>query len=310
MSYSDSTILSWRKRDGWANHHRTCTFCKPGKVAMAPWRLLKLMPCKLSVVVWATGVDWFGLFESLEVPVTTFGLRSWNVDVELTVDGESACVCCWCDGLDSGDAVAVTLFFGDGVIKWVDDEPDESGDGPHLIWFGWDWMIDAGSNDWCSTYMETSRKLLSTLETRSMEPELHSLLMIDVVGDADPRNGNPGVIEKLPKLDEDALDAFESLPGDGAANESRRSLLLLFIKICCGGWAVGCCGGDFNWAKLKVDGLMVELDIRAGGEANWHCKADIVTRTFACCSGLNNTVCVCACLQEKYTANAQLSSLK
>lgn len=83
--------------------------------------------------------------------------------------------------------------------------------------------------------METSRKLLSTLEIRSMEPELHSLLMIDVVGDADPRNGNPGVIEKLPKLDEDALDAFESLPGDGAANESRRSLLLLFIKICCGG---------------------------------------------------------------------------
>lgn len=86
------------------------------------------------------------------------------------------------------------------------------------------------------TYIETSRKLLSALGTRSMDPELHSLLMIDVVGEAEPINGKPGVIVKLPKLDDDALDAFESLPGDGAANESRRILLLLlFIKICCGG---------------------------------------------------------------------------
>lgn len=74
-----------------------------------------------------------------------------------------------------------------------------------------------------------------------MEPELHSLLIIDVVGDADPMNGNPGVIEKLPKLDDDALDAFESLPGDGAANESRRILLLLFINSCCCGCAGTCC---------------------------------------------------------------------
>lgn len=118
--------------------------------------------------------------------------------------------------------------------------------------------------------MDTSRKLLSALGTRSREPELHSLLMIDVVGEADPRNGKPGVIEKLPRLDDDALDAFESLPGDGAANESRRILLLLLIKICCCcGCADACCdGGDFNWAKLKFDGLIVEFDIRAGGDAN------------------------------------------
>lgn len=86
--------------------------------------------------------------------------------------------------------------------------------------------------------MDTSRTFLSALGTRSMELELHSLLMMDVVGDAEPMNGNPGVIEKLPTFDEDVLDAFESLPGDGAANESRRILLLLlmlFIKICCGG---------------------------------------------------------------------------
>lgn len=101
-----------------------------------------------------------------------------------------------------------------------------------------------------------------------MEPELHSLLMIDVVGDAEPMNGNPGVIEKLPKLDDDALDAFESLPGDGAANESRRILLLLFINSCCCGCADTCCTcGDFNWAKLKFDGFG-ELDMRAGGDAN------------------------------------------
>lgn len=119
-------------------------------------------------------------------------------------------------------------------------------------------------------------EFLSTLGTRSIELELHSLLMMDVVGDADPISGNPGVIVKLPKLDEDALDAFESLPGDGAANESRRILLLLLIKICCCGCpAFACCGcccccpcGDFNCAKLKFDGLMVVLDIRAGGEAN------------------------------------------
>lgn len=80
---------------------------------------------------------------------------------------------------------------------------------------------------------------------------------------------------KLPKFDDDALDAFESLPGDGAANESRRILLLLLIKICCGdcpAFACCCCCcwlcGDFNWAKLKFDGLMVEPDISAGGEAN------------------------------------------
>lgn len=122
------------------------------------------------------------------------------------------------------------------------------------------------------TYIDTSRKLLSALETRSIEPELHSLLMIDVVGDAEPINGKPGVIEKLPKLDDEALDAFESLPGDGAANESRRILLLLLINNCC----CSCCGGGvtcctccvFNWAKLKFDGFIGELDIRAGGDAN------------------------------------------
>lgn len=121
--------------------------------------------------------------------------------------------------------------------------------------------------------------------------------MIDVVGDAEPMNGKPGVIEKLPKLDDDALDAFESLPGDGAANESRRILLLLFIKIFCGGSAETCCTWCvFNWAKLKFDGFMGELDIRAGGEANWLANADIVTRTFACWSGwFNKTVWVCAC---------------
>lgn len=96
-----------------------------------------------------------------------------------------------------------------------------------------------------------------------MELELHSLLMIDVVGDADPISGNPGVIVKLPKLDDDALDAFESLPGDGAANESRR-ILPAFASCCCCCWLCG----DFNCAKLKFDGLMVVLDIRAGGEAN------------------------------------------
>lgn len=96
-----------------------------------------------------------------------------------------------------------------------------------------------------------------------MELELHSLLMIDVVGEADPISGNPGVTVKLPKLDDDALDAFESLPGDGAANESRR-ILPAFAICCCCCWLCG----DFNCAKLKFDGLMVVLDIRAGGEAN------------------------------------------
>lgn len=129
--------------------------------------------------------------------------------------------------------------------------------------------IKTGHTHLTGTYIETSRKFLSALGTRSMEPELHSLLRIDVVGDADPMNGNPGVIEKLPKLDDDALDAFESLPGDGAANESRRSLLLLFMRICGDDWAATCCTCcDFNWAKLKFDGLMGELDISAGGEAN------------------------------------------
>lgn len=105
-----------------------------------------------------------------------------------------------------------------------------------------------------------------------MELELHSLLIIDVVGDAEPMSGNPGVMVKFPKFDDDALDAFESLPGDGAAKESRRILLLLLIKICCGGCPVFvcCCWlcGDFNCAKLKFDGLMVVLDIIAGGDAN------------------------------------------
>lgn len=149
--------------------------------------------------------------------------------------------------------------------------------------------------------MDTSCIFLSVLGTRSRELELHSLLMIDVVGDADPRNGKPGVIEKLPRLDDDALDAFESLPGDGAANESRRILLLLLlIKICCVcGWDDVCCdGGDFNWAKLKFDGLIDELDIRAGGDANWLANADIVTRTFTGWSWFNNTDCACAYLQR------------
>lgn len=102
----------------------------PGNVAIAPWRLLKLMPCKLSVVVCATG--WFNWVGSLVVAVTTFGLRIWNVGVELMVNGESAG--CGCDGLDNGEAMT---FFGDGDIKWADDDPDDSGDGPHLIvWFG------------------------------------------------------------------------------------------------------------------------------------------------------------------------------
>lgn len=151
------------------------------------------------------------------------------------------------------------LFFGDGDIKCVEDEPDECGDGPHLfdccvffcfplVWHNFFFLVLAKFPHtpctYCieylnfETYMDTSRTFLSALETRSTELELHSLLMMDVVGDAEPMNGNPGVIEKLPKFDEDVLDAFESLPGDGAANESRRILLLLlmlFIKICCGG---------------------------------------------------------------------------
>lgn len=46
------------------------------------------------------------------------------------VNGESAG--CGCDGLDSGEAIT---FLGDGDIKCVDDDPDDSGDGPHLIFF-------------------------------------------------------------------------------------------------------------------------------------------------------------------------------
>lgn len=315
----------------------TWTFCKPGNVAMAPWRLLKLMPCKLSVVVWATGwVLWFWLLASFGVPVTMFCFRIWNAGAELAMDDESSwggcCCCCWCVGLESGEAAVVTLFFGDGDIKWADDDPDECGDGPHLFWllvfclyplilnlhlstivciclcFFFYWaLIKLNGIEHANTYMDTSRKFLSALGTRSMEPELHSLLMMDVVGDAEPMNGNPGVIEKPPKFDEDVLDAFESLPGDGAANESRRNLLLLLIlliKICCGGWLDACCWAccDFNWAKLKFDGFIGELDIRAGGDANWLANADIVARTFGgCCSGLNKTVCVCAYLQEKYS---------
>lgn len=159
------------------------------------------------------------------------------------VKGESAG--CGCDGLDSGEAMT---FLGDGDIKCADDDPDDSGDGPHLI-FSFDLNLNLNLRIFkpiriiiCDsfflnlTYIETSEKFLSTLGTRSIELELHSLLIIDVVGDAEPICGNPGVIVKLPKLVDDALEAFESLPGDGAANESRRILLLLLIRICC------CCG--------------------------------------------------------------------
>lgn len=44
------------------------------------------------------------------------------------VNGESAG--CGCDGLDSGDAMT---FLGDGDINCADDDPDDNGDGPHLI---------------------------------------------------------------------------------------------------------------------------------------------------------------------------------
>lgn len=60
--------------------------------------------------------------------------------------------------------------------------------------------------------MDTSTKLLSDIG-----PELQSLLAIDVVGDVEPRYGNPGAIVKFPKFVDDALEAFESLLGDGAA---------------------------------------------------------------------------------------------
>lgn len=63
-----------------------------------------------------------------------------------------------------------------------------------------------------STYMDTSTKLLS--DTGPVL--LQSLLVNEVVGDVEPRYGNPGVIVKLPKFVDDALDAFESLLGDGA----------------------------------------------------------------------------------------------
>lgn len=61
--------------------------------------------------------------------------------------------------------------------------------------------------------MDTSTKLLS-----DTGPELHSLLATEVDGDVEPRYGSPGVIVKLPKFVDDALDAFESLLGDGAGN--------------------------------------------------------------------------------------------
>lgn len=61
------------------------------------------------------------------------------------------------------------------------------------------------------TYMDTSTIFLS-----ATGPELQSLLAMDVVGDVEPIYGKPGVIVKLPKFVDDALDAFESLLGDGA----------------------------------------------------------------------------------------------
>lgn len=210
--------------------------------------------------------------------------------MEFTADGDSACGGCWCDGLPSGDAVASAVFLGDGVMKCVDD-PDDTDDGPHLL-FVWGMCVCVGCMPLVlalilyettpfkprtqrplaahtqlgggnSTYIETSRIFLSVLGPRSDEPELHSLLITDVVGEADPMYGNPGA-EKLPTVDDEVLDAFESLPGDGAASESRRNLLLLLIMICCGCWA-GCV---INWAKLNVAGLIGELDISAGGDAN------------------------------------------
>lgn len=105
----------------------TCTFCKPGNVAIAPCKLLKLIPWRLSVVVCATGwFIWFWLFPvSIVVPGVKFAFRvNWKVEFVFVEDKS---LCCWCGGLDNGDVDGFTLFFGEDM-KCAEHEPVDNGD--------------------------------------------------------------------------------------------------------------------------------------------------------------------------------------
>lgn len=163
-------------------------------MAIAPCKLLKLMPWRLRVAV--CGCD--GLLPALcrfsfdgrrfSPPSCTFILcfrpAIWKPPV-LTLPEDSVC---WCEGLESGEMVC-RLFLGDGFpIKW-EDEADDSGEGPPAL-IG---LCESG---------------LLLFVIRSFKPpqllwllSWPSLLMIEVVGEvAEPINGKPWIETKKKKV--------------------------------------------------------------------------------------------------------------
>lgn len=103
-------------------------------------------------------------------------------------------------------------------MKSVCDDGDGDGDGPPLL--------NGLVTDCCDIGLLLLVKRSTKGDGLWLSCPLPSLLMIDAVGDVAKNGLKPELRANVllqPNVDDDALDAFESLPGDGIAIDSRRA---------------------------------------------------------------------------------------